>query len=264
MTENSSENRRAWRPFLRKVQLRNYRSIGQCHVELNPLTVLIGRNGAGKSNFLDALHFVADSLRSSLDHALRDRGGVQEVRRLSTGHPRNFLIGLEFSLPDWITARYSFEIAAQKGGAFGIKQERLRLYAKNGAVVDDFERREGKLVKASLGTMPPVAEDRLYLANAAGLPEFREAYDALTAMGFYNLNPEAMKELQSPDAGELLRLDQLQPDETDLSRQEQMDLFDGSPETTGLRRRSPSFDKLCRELESRLTPSSPPPARTPP
>ena len=30
------------------------------------------------------------------------------------------------------------------------------------------------------------------------------------------------------------------------------------------RRRSPSFDKLCRELEARLTPSNPPPARTPP
>ena len=31
--------------------------------------------------------------------------------------------------------------------------------------------------------------------------------DALTAMGFYNLNPESMKELQSSDAGELLHRD---------------------------------------------------------
>jgi predicted ATPase len=43
--------------------------------------------------------------------------------------------------------------------------------------------------------------------NAAGLPEFRGVYDALLAMGFYNLNPEAMKELQNPDAGELLHRD---------------------------------------------------------
>jgi len=55
--------------------------------------------------------------------------------------------------------------------------------------------------------MPPVLEDRLYLVNAAGLPEFRPSFDALLSMGFYNLNPESMKEIQSPDAGELLHSD---------------------------------------------------------
>jgi predicted ATPase len=45
------------------------------------------------------------------------------------------------------------------------------------------------------------------LVNAAGLPDFREVYDALLSMGFYNLNPDAMKELQSPDAGDLLHRD---------------------------------------------------------
>lgn len=55
--------------------------------------------------------------------------------------------------------------------------------------------------------MPPVLDDRLYLVNAAGLPVFRPAYDALLSVGFYNLNPETMKEPQSPDAGELLHPD---------------------------------------------------------
>ena len=49
--------------------------------------------------------------------------------------------------------------------------------------------------------------DRLYLVAASGLPEFRQVYDVILSMGFYNLNPEAMKELQSPDAGELLQRD---------------------------------------------------------
>lgn len=40
------------RPFVRRVKIR---------VSLGALTVLVGRNGAGKSNFLDALRFVADS-----------------------------------------------------------------------------------------------------------------------------------------------------------------------------------------------------------
>ncbi len=66
-------------PFLTRVMLRNYRSIEACDVELGPLTFLVGQNGSGKSNFLDALRLITDALRTSLDHALRDRGGVHEV-----------------------------------------------------------------------------------------------------------------------------------------------------------------------------------------
>ena len=61
---------------------------------------LVGQNGSGKSNFLDALRLVADSLNSSLDHALRERGGIKDVRRRSGGHPTHFGIRLDFRLPD--------------------------------------------------------------------------------------------------------------------------------------------------------------------
>ena len=62
-------------PFLRRVRIRNYKSIAFCDVALEPLTVLVGRNGSGKSNFLDALRFVRDILKTNLDAALEDRGG---------------------------------------------------------------------------------------------------------------------------------------------------------------------------------------------
>jgi len=58
-------------PLIARVQLRNYKSIAQCDVRLGRLVFLVGRNGSGKSSSLDALRFVADALRSSLDHALR-------------------------------------------------------------------------------------------------------------------------------------------------------------------------------------------------
>jgi ABC-type multidrug transport system ATPase subunit len=60
--------------FLKRVVLNNYKSIKECSVKLGPLTFLLGQNGAGKSNFLDALRLVAESLNTSLEHALRDRG----------------------------------------------------------------------------------------------------------------------------------------------------------------------------------------------
>ncbi len=61
-------------PFIRRVTIRNYKSIAASQVSLQPLMFLVGPNGAGKSNFLDALRFVTDSLRTSLDHALREVG----------------------------------------------------------------------------------------------------------------------------------------------------------------------------------------------
>jgi predicted ATPase len=194
-------------PFLRRVKIRNYKSIGKADVELGHLTILVGRNGSGKSNFLDALRFVADSLQTSVDHAIKSRGGIEAVRRRSTGHPRNFAIVLEALLPGWQTAVYGFEITARQRGGFSIRHESLLIKSPLGANVGSYEVESGKVVNASVDNMPPGFPDRLYLVTASGLPQFRAIYDALASMGFYNLNPDAMKELQSADAGELLHRD---------------------------------------------------------
>jgi predicted ATPase len=193
-------------PFLRRVQIRNYRSIGHCAVELAPLTLLVGRNGAGKSNFLDALSFIADSLQGTLDHAIKVRGGVDSVRRRSTGHPRNFAIEVEMQTATKGQMYFGFEIAARSPSGFVVKREDLAIWGRDTASVS-YSRRENQIKAHGVGATPPVVEDRLYLVNAAGLPQFREAYEALISMGFYNLNPESMRELQSPDAGELLHRD---------------------------------------------------------
>ncbi len=192
--------------FLKRVRIHNYKSIADCDVELGRLTLLVGRNGAGKSNFLDALRFVSESLATSLDHAIKARGGIAAVRRISTGHPRNFTIDLELHLPE-AYADYSFEIGSQPKGGFLVKQERLRVYAYDGSLRDEYRLDDGAIVSTTAATLPQPAPDRLFLVVASGLPEFRPVYDALEAMGFYNLNPDQIKEVQKPDAGELLRRD---------------------------------------------------------
>jgi predicted ATPase len=194
-------------PFLRRVSIENFKSIAKCRVDLAPLTILVGRNESGKSNFLDALRFVADALQTSLDHAIRSRGGIDDVRRRSTGHPHNFGIRLELLLPSLHQADLTFEIAAQSGGSFAVKNEELNVIAPTGAITANYRREERRVSSESHATMPPVLDDRLFLVNAAGLPEFRPAYDALVAMGFYNLDPQSMREPQAPDSGELLHHD---------------------------------------------------------
>ena len=187
-----------------RVALRNYKSIAACDVRPEALSFLVGPNGCGKSNFLDALRFVAEALRLSLDHALRDRGGIQEVRRRSGGHPNNFGIRLEVRLPraeGW----YAFRVAAKPGGRYSVQQEECFIAGEDGR--GSYKVENGKVIASTMPNPPACASDRLYLVNVSGLDVFRPLYDALSGMGFYNLNPEAIRDLQAPDPGELLKRD---------------------------------------------------------
>lgn len=193
--------------FLNRVVLSNYKSIKACSVELGPLTFLVGVNGAGKSNFLDALRFVADSLQHSLEHALRDRGGINEVRRRSSGHPTHFGISLQWQLPDGRNGFYAFKIGAQQNGGFEVQEEQCRVHRNDTLRTSSYKVQSGEVTEFTVGQPPPATKDRLFLISAAGFPDFRPVYDAFSHMGFYNLNPDVIRELQPPDPGELLKRD---------------------------------------------------------
>ena len=196
-------------PAITRVVVKNYKSIAACDVTLGPLTLLVGPNGSGKSNFVDAIRLVSDALRSTLEYSIRERGGVSEVRRRSRGHPTHFGMRIDMALaPEW-TATYGFEIAAKKGQNFEVQREDCSI-ADRGLVVAGYSVIRGELV-ASLDEesyLPiEVAPDRLYLQIASALPYYRRVYRLLTTLGFYNLNPDRIRELQSPDVGDLLNRD---------------------------------------------------------
>lgn len=196
-------------PFVERVTIRNFKSIAACEVKLGPLAFLVGPNGSGKSNFLDSLNFVTDALRFSLDHAFRDRGGISEVRRLSRGHPNHFGIRLDVRLGDGRYGHYAFYIAARDERSYAVKEEECFLIAPSESDADNafFRVKTGNVTKCSISSPPAASKDRLYLVNMSGFPEFRSIFDNLSSMGFYNLNPAAIRELQTPDPGERLNSD---------------------------------------------------------
>jgi predicted ATPase len=189
--------------FLTRVVLRNYKSIASCDVRLAPLTYLVGPNGSGKSNFIDALHLVRDALSGSLDNALNERGGLSQVRRRSSGHPTHFGIRLEFQLRDARTGYYAFNVGALSGGGYEVQNEECVIEKIGKGPFFQLER--GQLKASSESTFPAVTADRLALVSASGFAVFRPVFDALTAMGFYNLNPKLIRELQKPQDGRLLK-----------------------------------------------------------
>ncbi len=203
-------------PFVRTVSVANYKSLARCRVDLARMTLLVGPNGSGKSNFLDALEFVSDALDTTVEQALRDRGGIASVRRRSRGHPTHFGIRLDLTLPDGRPGQYSFRIGAAPQGGFFVQREECRIgpkerlsaeisFAADAQVADAFFLVEDGSVVRSSRELPTVLErDRLALVAISGYTEFRPVFDGLRSMGFYNLNLDRIRSLQDPDPGQLL------------------------------------------------------------
>jgi predicted ATPase len=190
--------------FLSEVEIHDYKSIGAASVRLGLLTVLVGRNGSGKSNFLDALRFVSDSLETSIDHAVRSRGVLGGISRRGSGYPQ-FSLRLNLDLPEDRSADYYLNIDIQPNGEFEISSEVLD-FSGPGANIS-YVVYDGKVHGSSIDRPPAAQPDRLYLGSISGFPEFRSVYDAIAGMKFYDFNTEVMKKPQSPDVGGWLRSD---------------------------------------------------------
>ncbi len=193
------------KPFINRVVIKNFKSIAYCNVQLGPLQFLVGRNGSGKSNFLDAFAFVRDALAENLEQAFSIREGINQVRRRSGGHPQNFGMSLEFSLTNGNIGTYTFEITSRKNEKFYVKRE-LANIEKDGSDIASYETENGKIKKTPKNiAMPPIVADRLYLQNMSTFEEYRPLYDALRTMGIYNLNPKLMADMHRAEMPAILK-----------------------------------------------------------
>ena len=189
-----------------RVAALNFKSVAACDVPLGPLTVVVGRNGTGKSNFLDVLRFTADALHLSLDRALRERGGFGEVCRRAAVSVEHFGIRLDF----WLTeARgwYAFTIGGRADGSYVVRREECRIRSKGRDEEAFFQMENGHCIGTSLAS-PPVTDDAvLYLTRASSAAEFRAVYRALCDMSFYHIDPGRLAGLHAPAGERMLARD---------------------------------------------------------
>ena len=102
---------------------------------------------------------------------------------------------------------YAFTVGAKPRGGYEVQREECRVVRYDGSEHHFYSVERGRVTESTVSPSPVAADDRLYLVNVSGVEAFRPVYDALVSMGFYNLNPEAIRELQSPDPGDLLKRD---------------------------------------------------------
>jgi predicted ATPase len=133
-------------PLVTRITAKNYRSLEDVDVKLDPLTVLVGPNASGKSNVVDVLRFVADAFRNGLDRAIADRQGMGAIRRWSAKGRYDVEVGLE--LQDREHAfHYSFVLGSKPYGEYQVKREYFK--AETGSSQEEplvFETRTGRVV----------------------------------------------------------------------------------------------------------------------
>lgn len=194
-------------PFLRRVILRNYKSIRECDVSLGRLAFLVGPNGSGKSNFLEALRFVAESLRTTVQHAVEERGEVRKIFwRGPGGDSREFSIQFDLNLPDGSEASYGFTVSTGRQWLFVIKEEECSV-SSGGDGGARFRVQRGEVTETTIPTPPRASDRQLYLTTVSGFPEFSPVYELLKGMRFYNIYPQQIREeaLSGQPARELQR-----------------------------------------------------------
>jgi len=63
--------------YLRSFNVQHYKSLDNVTVNLEPdITIIVGPNGVGKSNFVDALRFLHDAVVDDLEDAITKREGI--------------------------------------------------------------------------------------------------------------------------------------------------------------------------------------------
>ncbi|MBN2290383.1 MAG: AAA family ATPase [Candidatus Glassbacteria bacterium] len=84
--------------MIESMRIFNYKSQKEIKLGLNPLNVLIGPNGCGKSNFIDLFSLISSGAKGELGKALDSRGGFDTVIYKGPSKTRTQLgFGIQFT-----------------------------------------------------------------------------------------------------------------------------------------------------------------------
>jgi predicted ATPase len=188
--------------MITRVQVKNFRNLADIDVHLGPLTVLVGRNGTGKSTFLDVLRFVRDALRLGLDTAISQRGGIDTLRRWSPrGRTNDIEISLELKEKDG-SARYSFLLGTGREEKRRVKREFIEIIPSHKGDKLSYETRSGKwldppsdfLIDRERASTIPIASDALMLPTLSNFfADLQAVRNNLTATNFYSVFPNTLR-----------------------------------------------------------------------
>jgi len=196
-------------PIVRSLILKRFRSVPSERIEFCNPTFLVGRNGSGKSNLVDAFSFFADAMTVPLQAVFDRRGGITAVRNRTSGksYPPNLGLAVVFgAINGGAGGRYAFEIRALKNYGFDVVKEQCLVHHGNGSR-SWFERDKGVFRSNVKGLDPALDPAALSLPLVGGDARFAPIVSALSRFRVYSIEPPKLREMQDPDGGTSLRKD---------------------------------------------------------
>lgn len=101
---------------LDKISIAGFKSIREAEVELRPLNVLIGANGAGKSNFVAVFRLLHELINERLQLHVRKAGGADSLLHFGRKHTEAIRLELAFKRNGYIC---QLDPTAEDGLVFG-------------------------------------------------------------------------------------------------------------------------------------------------
>jgi predicted ATPase len=221
---------------LKSIVLNRFHSVLSQRLELSNPTFLVGCNGSGKSNLVDAFAFLSEITEFPLQTVIDRRGGIQslitrrpgEKLRPRMGHwllvsdegefTPTFGMRVDFEglgpvrpsqPPSWVghfafevqmLTRYSYKVVREQCTVDGIREGK-QWYDRS---EDSFETNI-EFLKTFNPTV--VSASVLCLQLFGGFYPFHPVQQFLKAMSVYSIEPGKLRNMQDPDIGTTLRPD---------------------------------------------------------
>ncbi len=107
------------------IDIKGYKSIKDLHLELKPINVLIGANGAGKSNFISFFSFLKTTYDRQLQYTVARKGGVDKYLFNGRKETNEIICKLSF---DRTRNSYGFTLENNTEGTFIVTTESFGYY----------------------------------------------------------------------------------------------------------------------------------------
>ncbi len=211
---------------LNSIEINHFKSLSDIKLEeLSPLTLLIGANGVGKSNLIDALRFLRDMVAEGLDHAVSKRSGIITIRQHSPNKPYDITIKISFTEKlendkSW-NGFYEITVSSLSEGNYQIKRESARWSEQAfefdeenekainlGIIEKSFTRNaDGILTISDNKKKTPLPKDQPALGSRGGIWGRIAApiADFISLFRFSSIFPNTLREPSRPDTDRILK-----------------------------------------------------------
>lgn len=182
--------------IISKIELFNWKNFHRCEVGVQERCFVVGANAAGKSNFIDALHFLRDVAKQGggLQTAVRVRGGITKIRCLAAREQSNVKLAIELSESDSRELCWHYELNFKHTGG-GIRENQVKIVSEK-----VFSGREQRYVLDRSAETLGEDEETLkytYLEQPNANKDFRVIQQFLQNVEYLNVVPQMVRESAS-------------------------------------------------------------------